>query len=124
ELFAAWRQRLPQTRDQVKAIKETGIRPPLDGSSDGPTAFVTWVEAPKDVQWFAVPPNESGMENVQTSSEGDVSKLTSQLTSTLTFSLSPAPKEPAQMQFLVAFTDLNGKRQGVEFGVKLPPVAK
>jgi DsbC/DsbD-like thiol-disulfide interchange protein len=112
ELFAKWRQQFPQRSDQAKVVKETGIRP----GPDGPTAFVTWSQPPpKGVQWFAVPPDGSGIENMQTSSKAEVSKLR--------FSLSPAPKEPAQMQFLVAFTDSNGKRQGVEFGVKLPPVA-
>jgi DsbC/DsbD-like thiol-disulfide interchange protein len=112
ELFAKWRQQFPERLEQVKAIKETGVQ----SGSNGPTAFVKWAQPPRDVQWFPVPPDGSGVENVQTTSEGDVSKIT--------FSLSPEPKGPAQMQFLVAFTDTNGKRQGVEFGVKLPPVAK
>jgi DsbC/DsbD-like thiol-disulfide interchange protein len=112
ELFAKWRQQFPERLEQANAIKDVGVQ----NGSNGPTAFVVWAQAPKAVQWFAVPPDGSGIENVQTTSEGDVSKMT--------FSLSPAPKDPAQMQFLVAFTDTNGKRQGVEFGVKLPPVAK
>ena len=113
ELFARWRQRFPHGLEQSKvAIKEAGIR----AGSEGPTAFVTWTQPPTDVQWFAVPPDGSGLEDLQTTSEAEVSKLS--------FSLVPAPKGPAPMQFLVVFTDTTGTRQGVEFGVKLPPVAK
>ena len=117
ELFAKGRQQFPVPLDaspvnQTGPIKQTGI----EGTAGGATAFVKWAKMPADVQWFPLPPQKSGVENLQTRSEGDVSRMT--------FSLSPAPKGPAQMQFLVAFTDENGKRQGVEFGVKLPPAAK
>ena len=117
ELFARWRQQFPVPLDaapvkQTAPIRQAGI----EGTADDATAFVRWAKRPADVQWFPLPPQRSGVENLQTRSDSDVSRMT--------FSLSPAPKGPAQMQFLVAFTDENGERQGVEFGVKLPPAAK
>jgi hypothetical protein len=74
--------------------------------------MVKWTHPVKEIHWFPVPPPSSSIENIQTTTTGDVS--------TMTFDLVPAPGATAPMSFLVAFTDQDGKRQGVEFTVNLP----
>jgi DsbC/DsbD-like thiol-disulfide interchange protein len=108
ELFATWKERTPSA-----SKAPTDVTKNADGAT---TVNYPTPAGAKDVQWFALPPQGSGIEDVQTKTEANVSAMT--------FNLVPAPKQAAEMQFLVAYTDLNGKRQGVEFNVKLPPPAK
>jgi hypothetical protein len=120
ELFDRWRQQLPEAlherTDQAQLIRQVGIRPDPEAGSGAATAFVVWRERPDDVQWFPAPPEMCGVENMQTNERPEMSELS--------FALAPEPRGPAEMQFLVTFTDTKGKRRGVEFGVKLPPVAQ
>jgi DsbC/DsbD-like thiol-disulfide interchange protein len=101
ELFAKWKPRFPS----AKVAKS--------GNETARSAFAKWDKAVKDIRWFPVPPPSSGIENIQTKTDGDVS--------TITFDLVPAPRDAAPMSFLVAWTDDNGKQQGAEFTVNLPP---
>jgi thiol:disulfide interchange protein DsbD len=107
DLFATWSDRKSTTSDSPREAKA------------GPDGFTVEFPLPagaQNVQWFPVPPEGSGVEEIQTTTTSNVS--------TTKLKLLPAPKTAAEMQFLVAYTGSNGKRQGVEFGVKLPPPAK
>ena len=104
EVFAAWRQLFPRA-----TLAASGNESPR-------SAFAKWDNFVKDVRWFPVPPSASGIENIQTKTDGRVS--------TITFDLVPAPGDAAPMSFLVVWTDENGKQQGAEFTVNLPPAKK
>ena len=112
ELFDAWEPRFPRSPEQLtELVKQTGALP---GTKLG--VFVQWTAPVKDVAWFPNPPKGSGIENLQENTQtglpGNVSAVM--------FNLVPAPKSEAPMSFLVAFTDQDGKRHGVEFTVNLP----
>jgi len=108
EIFGAWKDRFPHAK-----LAASGSESP-----NGPhrSAFAKFSEPVKDVHWFPVPPASSGIENIQTKSDGEVS--------TITFDLVPAPKEAAPMSFLVVWPDKDQKQQGAEFTVNLPPATK
>lgn len=111
EAFATWTERMPARGTEagkLAAIEVKGTNPVQ--------ARVRFMRPGKDVQWFVVPPEQSGLENVQTNSDGELS-------STVSFSLAPPPASAADVWFLVAYTDQYGKRRGAEFNVMLPPPA-
>jgi thiol:disulfide interchange protein DsbD len=115
ELFQKWVAQLPQPADAA-AVKEAELEQVGDREFQ---AKVEWPQAQplKDVEWFPLPPKGVGVEDAQTKSQGSESILS--------FSLVPMPKELSKMQFLVTYTDSNGKRQGVEFNQNLPtPLSK
>src|SRR6185436_144426 len=108
ELFGKWVVQLPkpflgEPGRPIKALR-------LDQVGDRQyQADVHWPAGEKlqDVQWFPLPPKALGVEDAQTKSQGNESVFS--------FTLVPKPKDSVKMQFLVTYTDSNGKRQGVEF---------
>jgi DsbC/DsbD-like thiol-disulfide interchange protein len=112
ELFDKWVAQIPRPAEGAATMK-------LERSGDRHfTARFESVDktAPRDVQWFPVPPKAVSVDSAQTKSDGN--------DSVFSFALVPPPKEPAaKMQFLVTYTDSNGKRQGLEFTQELPPAA-
>ncbi|MEA2735521.1 MAG: hypothetical protein QOE14_1972 [Humisphaera sp.] len=114
-LFGKWVAQLPQPVDssivKIAGLEQMGQRE-LQAKVEWPAG-----QPIKDVQWFPLPPKGSGVEDAQTKSAGNQSILS--------FALVPMPKELLKMQFLVTYTDSNGKRQGVEFSENLPtPLSK
>jgi DsbC/DsbD-like thiol-disulfide interchange protein len=109
-IFAKWKKQLPAPISDSVA-KVAGRASPDGGFEEQ----ITFAAAPADVQWFPAPPERSAMENLQTSGEGNVSRLS--------FHLVPLPKTAGDMLFVVTYKDQSGERQGVEFSVKLPLAA-
>jgi len=114
ELFEKWVAQLPQPAQRA-ALKNPEVQ------RMGERQFQATVEGPsdagiKDVQWFPLPPRAVGVEDAQTKSQANLSSLS--------FALVPVPKDSLKMQFLVTYTDSNGKRQGVEFDENIPPLSK
>lgn len=109
ELFAKWRSQMPR---QILAH-------PIDAARTGKETFETtvkWTAPATDVKWFPVPPEGSGIEKSQTSNAPD--------TSSFSFALAPPPDSAATMSFVVTYRDADGKQNGVEFTVNLPPVKR
>src|SRR5215207_9163016 len=104
ELFQNWVAQLPQPADAADLKK-----PVVEKVGD--REFEAKVQLPpaqsaKEVQWFPLPPKGVGVEDAETKNEGNQSILS--------FALVPMPKDLLKMQFLVTYTDSNGKRRGVE----------
>ena len=115
EIFQKWLAQLPHLAADAP-IKKVEIE------SSGERQFQAKVDWPageqiQDVQWFPLPPKAIAVEDAQTKSDAN--------RSVLSFGLVPAPKDVVMMQFLVTYTDSNGKRRGVEFSENLPtPLSK
>ena len=111
-IFARWKARLPRPAQEAK---EDVKQATLDKSAeDVLRAGVEFFAPVKDVRWFPVPPEESGVERVQTAEEGAVSSFS--------FRLVPPPAAPEPMSFLVVYKTDQDQERGVEFTVKLPPL--
>jgi DsbC/DsbD-like thiol-disulfide interchange protein len=104
-LFERWAALLP-AKEGFKSSRVT--------REDGHfTAGVTLHRPFTQLQWFANPPARTGLANAQTKTSG--------AESTYSFELLPPPAQAQAMSFLVAYTDADGKRRGVEFTANLPP---
>src|SRR5262249_22241423 len=115
DVMAAWESRFPGSPEQLKQfVEETG-----EFKGDKLGALVQFTAEMKDTAWFPCPPKGTGVENLheitQTNWPGH--------TSVVMFDLVPPPKGETMMNFLVAFTDPEGKRRGVEFTANLHPPA-
>jgi DsbC/DsbD-like thiol-disulfide interchange protein len=109
DVFATWKSRMPKSPADAKEVVDAVGAKAIDKTS---MAFVQWSRPVTDVQWFAAPPEDAGMSDVQTKTGGGVSSMS--------FTLLPRPAKTAPMSFLVAYTDKDGSRQGVEFSVNVP----
>ena len=126
DVFEKWTARLPikiggvspqDSPQEMQRVVDLGLSEfgglNREGLGKPLAAYVTWLKAPKKVEWFPVPPKESSVENASTK--------TDTTRSTFTFDLTPFPKEANSMDMLVVYTDQNGKERGAEFTVLLPP---
>jgi len=115
DVLAAWENRFPVDPQQSKPfVEQTGRF-----KADKLGAFVQFASEMKDIAWFPNPPKGSGIENLRENTQTNLPGHTS----VVMFDLVPAPRADARMSFLVAFTDPEGKRRGVEFTVNLHPPA-
>jgi DsbC/DsbD-like thiol-disulfide interchange protein len=119
DVFEKWNPRIPAQLSAETAanlgVSEFGIK--RQSFDDPPIAYISWLKMPRDVHWFPVPPPANGVEKEQTKNGDNESEYS--------FTLVPPPaKDQAPMSFLVTYTDSDGKPQGVEFTVNLPPAKK
>lgn len=112
-LFDKWVAQLPQPATQAAQGPLKDVRLEKTGEREF-QAKVEWPQGEqlKEIQWFPLPPKGVGVEDAQTKADGNRSAFS--------FALVPVPRDASTMQFLVAYTDSSGKRQGVEFAENLP----
>jgi len=122
EIFAAARSQMPITLQTSPPAPEQwaklGIKD-FDAKSSAHGAFTVrlqWMKPPSnalsDVHWFPNAPPNSQITDAVVKLEKDAAAYI--------FKLTPPPKNPVPVGFLVTYTDETGKRQAVEFTVELP----
>ena len=108
ELFEKWNQRMPQ-RQQRMTVQ------PYNGQRDEPIVVSIELDQPaSDVQWFVGSADHFSVEEMQVESDGN--------RSTFRFIPTPPIRGTVALPMLVAYTDAQGTRRGVEQEIQIGQV--
>jgi DsbC/DsbD-like thiol-disulfide interchange protein len=104
ELFQQWAQRMPSRQPMISVE-------PYKGGADEKVIVRVELDQPREVEWFPGPPDHFDLEDVETAQEGNVAIMR--------FRPEPAVKGSVLFPILVAYTDEQGQRRGVEQEVEI-----
>ena len=110
ELFNAWRQRLPISRDPspaTEALAAVEQSPGGDGSPQ-PALKVRWKQTPKKVEWFPISTKAVAIEDVVVRHDGQQTQITYKPTI-----FKPAEIPGGRVEGVLVYEDAQGNRRGI-----------